>query len=79
VVSQSAQFAPFSHDYVYANDTTDEWEVYNTNISRPNTYRYVPSLTIYGVLLTIYFGAVFEGDLLCQSHVLPSDCISPCF
>ncbi len=27
VVSQSAQFAPFSHDYVYANDTTDKWEV----------------------------------------------------
>ncbi|KAF8504556.1 beta-glucan synthesis-associated [Russula emetica] len=39
VVSQSAQFAPFSHDYVYANDSTDEWEVFNTNISRPNSYR----------------------------------------
>lgn len=39
VVSQSAQFAPFSHDYVYANDTSDKWEVFNTNISRPNNYR----------------------------------------
>jgi beta-glucanase (GH16 family) len=39
VVSQSAQFAPFSHDYVYANDTSDKWELFNTNISRPNTYR----------------------------------------
>jgi len=39
VVSQSAQFAPFSHDYVFANDTTDEWEVFDTSISRPNTYR----------------------------------------
>jgi hypothetical protein len=32
VVSQSAQFAPFSHDYVYANDTTNEWEVFNMSI-----------------------------------------------
>jgi beta-glucanase (GH16 family) len=39
VVSQSAQFAPFTHDYLYANDTAQEWEVFNTNISRPNTYR----------------------------------------
>lgn len=59
VVSQSAQFAPFSHDYVYANDTSDEWEVFNTNISRPNTYKYALLLTIYDVFLTIYFGAVF--------------------
>ncbi|KAI0277034.1 glycoside hydrolase family 16 protein [Russula aff. rugulosa BPL654] len=40
VVSQSAQFAPFSHNYVYSNDTTDEWEVFNPSISRANTYRY---------------------------------------
>jgi hypothetical protein len=73
VISQSAQFAPFSHDYVYSNDTTDKWEVFNTNISRPNNYRYTLFLTIYDVLLTIYFGAVFEGDPLCKSHALPSD------
>jgi len=39
VVSQSAQFAPFSHDYVYLNDTPQEWNVYNTSISRPNNYK----------------------------------------
>jgi beta-glucan synthesis-associated protein KRE6 len=79
VVSQSAQFAPFSHDYVYSNDTTDEWEVFNPSISRANTYRYALFLTIYDGLLTIHFGAVFEGDPPCQSHVLPSDCTSPYF
>jgi len=39
VVSQSAQFAPFAHDYVYLNDTSAEWMVYNSSISWPNTYR----------------------------------------
>ena len=58
MISQSAQFAPFSHDYVYANDTSDKWEVFSTNISRPNTYRYALFLTIDDVLLTIYFVAV---------------------
>ncbi|KAI0047870.1 glycoside hydrolase family 16 protein [Auriscalpium vulgare] len=38
VVSQSAQFAPFTHDYLYSNDTSDEWYVYNTAISSPNNY-----------------------------------------
>jgi len=79
VVSQSAQFAPFSHDYVYTNDTSDKWEVFNTNSSRPNTYKYALFLTIYDVLLTIYFGAVFKEDPPCQSHLIPSDCISPYF
>jgi len=37
-VSQSAQFAPFSHDYVYANTTQDEWWVYNETITQSNTY-----------------------------------------
>jgi len=49
VISQSAQFAPFSHDYVFANDTTDKWEVFNAGISRPNNYRYALFLT-----MTIY-------------------------
>ncbi|KAH9006339.1 beta-glucan synthesis-associated [Lactarius hatsudake] len=39
VISQSAQFAPFSHDYVYSNDTDQEWYVYNSSISRPNNYK----------------------------------------
>jgi hypothetical protein len=30
VVSQSAQFAPFTHDYLSANDTTDKFDIYGT-------------------------------------------------
>ncbi|KAJ7752819.1 beta-glucan synthesis-associated [Mycena maculata] len=39
VVSQSAQFAPFTADYLYINDTADAWTVYNTSVTRPNTYK----------------------------------------
>ncbi|PIL27407.1 hypothetical protein GSI_10555 [Ganoderma sinense ZZ0214-1] len=39
VVSQSAQFAPFTHDYLYLNDTTDEYTIYNPLITRANDYR----------------------------------------
>ncbi|CDO74392.1 Glycoside Hydrolase Family 16 protein [Trametes cinnabarina] len=38
VVSQSAQFAPFTHDYLYGNETQDEWWIYDPSITRPNTY-----------------------------------------
>jgi len=38
VASQSAQFAPFSHDYPYSNDAADEWGVYG-NVTRPNVYK----------------------------------------
>ncbi|KAL4079863.1 glycoside hydrolase family 16 protein [Scleroderma yunnanense] len=38
VVSQSAQVAPFTHDYLYQNDTQDEWHVYAPNITTPNSY-----------------------------------------
>ena len=41
VASQSAQFAPFTHDYLYENSTTDEWTVYDPSTSRPNSYRCV--------------------------------------
>lgn len=46
VVSQSAQFAPFTHDYLYLNDTQDEWWIYDDTITRPNTYKcvYAPPL-----------------------------------
>ncbi|PPQ73668.1 hypothetical protein CVT26_010760 [Gymnopilus dilepis] len=37
VVSQSAQFAPFSHDYVYNNDSSS-WQVFNP-LTRANTYK----------------------------------------
>ncbi|KAF7355633.1 hypothetical protein MSAN_01480800 [Mycena sanguinolenta] len=39
VVSQSAQFAPFTADYNYLNATADEWTVYNTAITRANSYK----------------------------------------
>lgn len=38
MVSQSAQFAPFSHDYVYLTDTQDEWWIYNTTLTHANSY-----------------------------------------
>lgn len=37
-VSQSAQFAPFSHDYFYGNDTTDKFEIFDISVTQPNTY-----------------------------------------
>lgn len=40
VVSQSAQFAPFTHDYLYFNDT-DQFTIYDTSLTRPNSYRSV--------------------------------------
>jgi len=39
VVSQSAQVAPFTHDYLYLNATPDEHTVYDTSRTRINTYR----------------------------------------
>ena len=38
VASQSAQFAPMTHDYLYGNSTPDQWTIYNPNITRPNPY-----------------------------------------
>ena len=43
VVSQSAQFAPFTHDYLYGNATTDEWDIYDASITRANSYKCVPN------------------------------------
>ncbi|KAG5652377.1 hypothetical protein H0H81_005207 [Sphagnurus paluster] len=39
VVSQSAQFAPFTHDYLYNNATNDQWQIFSPNVTRPNNYR----------------------------------------
>ncbi|EGN94554.1 glycoside hydrolase family 16 protein [Serpula lacrymans var. lacrymans S7.3] len=39
VVSQSAQFAPFTQDYLFNNATTIEWDVYNPALTVPNPYR----------------------------------------
>ncbi|TFK60546.1 beta-glucan synthesis-associated [Pluteus cervinus] len=44
VVSQSCQFAPFSHDYVYDNSSTDKWQAFSYPTAdgiprtRANTY-----------------------------------------
>ncbi|KAJ7686092.1 beta-glucan synthesis-associated [Mycena rosella] len=39
VVSQSAQFAPFTHDYNYNNNTADAWTIYDTDVTRANSYK----------------------------------------
>ncbi|KAF4572377.1 hypothetical protein EYR36_006871 [Pleurotus pulmonarius] len=41
-VSQSAQYAPFSHDYLFLNSSADEWELLNPVITRPNGFRGSP-------------------------------------
>ncbi|KAG1867668.1 beta-glucan synthesis-associated [Suillus subluteus] len=38
VVSQSGQFAPFSHDYTYLNATQDEWFINTPNVTNANSY-----------------------------------------
>lgn len=38
VVSQSAQVAPFTHDYLYLNATSEEHTVYDTARTRINSY-----------------------------------------
>ena len=47
VVSQSGQFAPFTHDYLFGNSTTDQFNIYTPDISTANPYRgsalYVPT------------------------------------
>lgn len=39
IVSQSAQFAPFTHDYLYDDSTPDRHTIYNPDITVKNTYR----------------------------------------
>ncbi|THG94110.1 hypothetical protein EW026_g7294 [Hermanssonia centrifuga] len=39
VVSQSAQFAPFTHDYLYGNSTQDQFLIHSPDITAPNSYR----------------------------------------
>ena len=44
-VSQSAQFAPFSHDYFYENTSENNWWINNPDITQPNAYRCLSTLT----------------------------------
>ena len=39
IVSQSAQFAPFTHDYLFDDSTPDKHTIYNPAITVRNTYR----------------------------------------
>jgi beta-glucanase (GH16 family) len=39
VASQSAQFAPYTHDYLYGNATNDQYEIFNPTITNANPYR----------------------------------------
>lgn len=39
IVSQSAQFAPFTRDYLFDNSTSDKYTIYNHDITVPNNYR----------------------------------------
>jgi hypothetical protein len=64
VVSQSAPFAPFTHDYVYLNDTEQEWYVYNPDISQPNSYKYVFTSSRNTLLMT--YG---RGDPLSVAYI----------
>jgi len=52
IVSQSAQFAPFTHDYLYDNSTLDRHTIYDPSITVQNTYRgsavYVTTFFLFG-------------------------------
>ncbi|KAG6855191.1 hypothetical protein H0H87_007007, partial [Tephrocybe sp. NHM501043] len=39
VVSQSAQFAPFTADYSFGTATADQWTIYTPNVTRANDYK----------------------------------------
>ncbi|GLB41258.1 putative glycoside hydrolase family 16 protein [Lyophyllum shimeji] len=39
IVSQSAQFAPMTHDYLFGNSSEDSWVVYTPDVTRTNGYR----------------------------------------
>ncbi len=70
VISQSAQFAPFSHDYVYSNDTAQEWNVYNPSISRANNYKYVFTSLPNALLMTYDRGSAVSVAYLSLRSLL---------
>ncbi|KAH8096775.1 beta-glucan synthesis-associated [Cristinia sonorae] len=61
VVSQSAQFAPFSHDYVFNTDTEDAWKIYDPTITRNNGYRGSPVQQAVSAL-TVVPDDMFQGS-----------------
>jgi hypothetical protein len=53
VTSQSAPFAPFSHDYTYLNDTSDEWSIFDPTMTVPNTYNGSAVYVVFLLLLCL--------------------------
>ena len=41
VASQSAQFAPFTHDYLFFTDNEDMYRIFDPSTTRQNDYRFV--------------------------------------
>ena len=37
-VSQSAQFAPFTHDYLYENTDPNNYQIFSPDSTQPNTF-----------------------------------------
>jgi beta-glucan synthesis-associated protein KRE6 len=63
VASQSAQFAPFSHDYTYLNNTLDELNIFDPTMTWPNTY-HGSAVYVTFLLLPCFRGCV-EQDFPC--------------
>jgi hypothetical protein len=63
VVSQSAQFAPFTHDYVYGNESEDQWKVFDAGRTRARGMLW----EFLGFRLVFFFGGEGggEGNGLC--------------
>src|ERR1700753_242878 len=49
IVSQSAQFAPFTHDYLF-DTSPDKYTIYNRDLTVPNNYR---GSAVYVIVITV--------------------------
>jgi hypothetical protein len=81
VVSQSAHFALFVHDYLYGNATTDQWKIYNAGFKTPNPYKWVflLSLFVFARLLFLLFLSFFVSSLRAFSDFGSLERVSVCF
>jgi hypothetical protein len=66
VASQSAQFAPFTHDYSYDISTADQYVIYTPEVTKPNSYKCVLSSFMYHITECFSFPT---EDLLCESFI----------
>lgn len=60
-VSQSAQFAPFTHDFLYTNTSSAAWSINNASITTPNPYLGSPVQQAVSAL-TALPADIFEGS-----------------